>query len=40
MVTYERFELLPVWQAAIRLGQRVYALTKQQPFRRQHSLHD
>lgn len=39
-MTYERFEQLPVWQAAIRLGQRVYAITKYAPFRRQRSLRD
>lgn len=39
-MTYERFEQLPVWQAAIRLGQRVCALTQQVPFRRQRSLRD
>lgn len=37
-MTYERFEQLPVWQAAIKLGQQIYALTKAAPFRRQHSL--
>ncbi|HEX5482363.1 MAG TPA: four helix bundle protein [Terriglobia bacterium] len=39
-MTYERFEQLPVWQAAVKLGQQVYALTKYPPFRRQHSLRD
>lgn len=39
-MTYERFEQLPVWQAAIKLGQQVYALTKAAPFRRQPSLRD
>ena len=40
-MTYDRFEqLLPVWQAAIKLGQRVYALTKHRPFVRQRSLRD
>ena len=39
-MTYDRFEQLPVWQAAIKLGQQVYALTKATPFRRQRSLRD
>jgi len=39
-VTYDPFEQLPVWQAAIKLGQQVYALTKAAPFRRQRSLRD
>jgi four helix bundle protein len=37
---YERFEQLPVWQAAIGLAVQVYALTSQPPFRRQRSLRD
>ncbi len=39
-MTYDRFEQLPVWQAAIKLGQQVYALTKATSFRRQRSLRD
>lgn len=39
-MTYERFEQLPVWQAAIKLGQRVYSLTKHRSFLRQRSLRD
>ena len=39
-MTYERFEQLPVWQAAIKLGQQIYALTKAPPFRRQRRLRD
>ncbi|MGH9407038.1 MAG: four helix bundle protein [Terriglobia bacterium] len=39
-MTCDRFEQLPVWQAAITLGQRVYATTKHPAFRRQHSLRD
>lgn len=39
-MTYDRFEQLPVWQAAIRLGRRVYAMTKHVAFRRQRSLRD
>jgi len=37
---YERFEQLPVWQAAIDLAAAVYALTEQPPFRRRYSLRD
>ncbi|HZT68866.1 MAG TPA: four helix bundle protein [Terriglobia bacterium] len=37
---YERFEQLPVWQAAIDLGRRVYVLTKKREFRGQRSLRD
>ena len=37
---YERFEQLPVWQAAIELAVRTYALTAQPVFRRQRSLRD
>jgi four helix bundle protein len=37
---YDRFEQLPVWQAAIELGQKVYSLTKHKTFRRQRSLRD
>lgn len=32
-MTYDRFEQLPVWQAAIKLGQQVYALTARPAFR-------
>lgn len=39
-MTYDRFEQLPVWQAAIKLGQRVYAMTKHAAFRRERSLRD
>lgn len=39
-MTYERFEQLPVWQAAIKLGQNVYAMTKHIAFRRERSLRD
>lgn len=39
-MTYKRFEDLPVWQAAIELAERVYALTKAKPFRFQRSLRD
>jgi four helix bundle protein len=39
-ITYDRFEQLPVWRAAIELGQHVYAMTANLAFRRQHSLRD
>src|SRR3712207_858174 len=37
---YERFEDLPVWQAAIELAIRVYALTSTDEFKGQASLRD
>src|SRR5579885_258239 len=37
---YERFEQLPVWQAAIYLGLSVYVVTKKREFRGQRSLRD
>jgi four helix bundle protein len=39
-MTYDRFEQLPVWQAAIELAATVYALTEKPQFRRQYSLRD
>jgi four helix bundle protein len=39
-MTYERFEQLPVWQAAIELAATVYGLTEKPQFRRQFSLRD
>src|SRR5215470_12239648 len=39
-MTYDRFEQLPVWQAAIELGERVYAATEKSAFRRRFSLRD
>ncbi len=39
-MTYDRFEQLPVWQAAIALGERVYAATDKLPFQRRYSLRD
>ena len=39
-MTYERFEQLPVWQAAIELAASLYALTGKPQFRRQYSLRD
>lgn len=37
---YRRFEELPVWNAAIRRGLKVYELTNRAQFRRQRSLRD
>lgn len=37
---YERFEQLPVWQAAIDLARRVYGLMAKREFRGRHSLRD
>ena len=37
---YERFEQLPVWQAAIELARRIYRLTKRPPLRRERNLRD
>src|ERR1041384_3613019 len=31
-MTYERFEDLPVWKAAVELGQHIYALTRDRSF--------
>ena len=39
-MTYERFEHLPVWQAAIDLAATVYAFTDTPPFRGRYSLRD
>lgn len=39
-MTYERFEQLPVWQAAIQLGQQICGLTQVAAFHRQPSLRD
>lgn len=39
-MTYERFEDLPVWKAAIALAEKIYALTERQPFARKHSMRD
>ena len=39
-MTYERFEDLPVWKAAISLAERIYALTERAPFKRKYSLRD
>jgi four helix bundle protein len=39
-MTYERFEQLPVWQAAIELAVNTYAVSKQPAFRRERSLRD
>jgi len=37
---YERFEELPVWQAAIELAAAVYAMTDKPAFAKRHSLRD
>jgi len=39
-VTYERFEDLPAWKAAIDLSVKIYAMTEKPPFRRKYSLRD
>ncbi len=39
-MTYERFEDLPVWKAAISLAEEIYALTEKPPFQRKYSLRD
>ena len=39
-MTYERFEDLPVWKAAMRLGIDIYALTKDSAFRTDGDLRD
>jgi len=39
-VLYERFEDLPVWNAAIELAVAVFALTSQHQFKSQYSLRD
>ena len=40
MATYERFEDLPVWKAAIELAEKIYALTEKPTFKRKYSLRD
>lgn len=37
---YHRFEDVPVWKEAVRLGQHVYAFTSQSAFKEQYSLRD
>jgi four helix bundle protein len=39
-MTYERFEDLPVWKAAIALAEKIYALTEKPPFKGKYSLRD
>lgn len=39
-MTYQRFEDLPVWKAAIQLGVKAYALTEHEAFKGQGSLRD
>jgi hypothetical protein len=37
---YERFEQLPVWQAAIELAAAVYAMTEKPAFQKRYSLRE
>jgi len=39
-MTYERFEDLPVWKAAIELAERIYAFTEKPHFKGKYSLRD
>ena len=39
-MTYQRFEDVPVWQEAIRIGQHTYIFTQERPFKGQCSLRD
>lgn len=39
-MNYQKFEDLPVWQAAINLGRRVYDLTSKEAFKNRYSLRD
>jgi four helix bundle protein len=39
-MTCDRFEQLPVWQAAIKLAQAIYAFTSTSAFRRERRLRD
>jgi len=39
-MTYERFEDLPVWNAAMELAVKIYTMTEKPPFRRKYSLRD
>jgi four helix bundle protein len=39
-MTYQRFEDLPVWREAVRLAEKVYALTEDVAFQKQYSLRD
>lgn len=39
-MTYERFEDLPVWKAAITLAEKVYAMTEKPQFKGKYSLRD
>jgi len=39
-LTYERFEDLPVWQAAVDLAEKVYELTEREQFKKRYSLRD
>lgn len=40
VMTYQRFEDLPVWKEAIRLAEKVYSLTEDPAFQKQYSLRD
>ncbi|MGE5893371.1 MAG: four helix bundle protein [bacterium] len=39
-MTYERFEDLPVWKAAVQLAEKIYSLTEKEPFKKEYSLKD
>ena len=39
-MTYERFEDLPVWKAAISLAEKIYAMTEKPQFKGKYSLRD
>jgi len=39
-MTYERFEDLPVWKAAIELAEKIYAFTERPQFKGKYSLRD
>jgi four helix bundle protein len=39
-MTYERFEDLPVWKAAVELAEKVYSLTEEKQFKGKYSLRD
>jgi four helix bundle protein len=39
-MTYERFEDLPVWKAAVELAEKIYAFTDIKEFKGKYSLRD
>jgi four helix bundle protein len=39
-MTYERFEDLPAWKAAVELAEKVYSLTEEKQFKGKYSLRD